>query len=398
MGFLKNTTGIELTAKLTPEGRKKLISNNNSLITYFTLGDSDSYYGTYEGLSAGQIPEISGNNNGMDASNGGVNYQVRSLLRYNTNTNKKPVEPASISINTTFKEVGVETLNFSGDSITQNIINLNDIGTDTMSNLFYSFYLPITTTDFNLFNNETSQTGGFSDTALTNLAQTKVLVIGIDGDEYSELIDGKSLNLNLTTSASTYSIYGTYENRGTVLNIQDTSIVESSPSVGTFGPNRVLLFSDDVLKPNGGDATKSWSTGYLQNKPFSLNNKELFNIRTNTNTGLVVDEPVGIAYLDKGFIVITNQDIVNSYDVSTSVGDITFNSFRHSVSQSITCIANRGEFGQSTNYTWSNGDVPRITEVGLWDNTNTLIAIGKLNDTYYKPVNDFVAFNITIDY
>jgi antirestriction protein ArdC len=44
------------------------------------------------------------------------------------------------------------------------------------------------------------------------------------------------------------------------------------------------------------------------------------------------------------------------------------------------------------------GDTPRITEIGLYDNTGTLIAIGKLNKTYYKPVDDLVAFAITIEY
>ena len=114
-----------------------------------------------------------------------------------------------------------------------------------------------------------------------------------------------------------------------------------------------------------------------------------------------MDSPVGIAYLDKGFIVITEPTIVNSFNPiysGSSATTITFDSVRTKVSQSITCIAGRSEFSVSNNPTWSAGDIPRITEVGIFDANNTLIAIGKLNKTYEKPANDFVAFNITIEY
>ena len=83
----------------------------------------------------------------------------------------------------------------------------------------------------------------------------------------------------------------------------------------------------------------------------------------------------------------------------TSTGTtINFNHGRTTVSQSVTCLAKRGEFGASTNKTWNNGDIPRITELGLYDNSNDLIAIAKLNGTYYKPFDDMVAFNVKIDY
>ena len=73
MGFLTNTTTIELIAKLTPQGRAKLVSNTNTLITSFSLGDSDAYYSSYTGLTGGQVPQISGDNAGLDINNGGVN-------------------------------------------------------------------------------------------------------------------------------------------------------------------------------------------------------------------------------------------------------------------------------------------------------------------------------------
>lgn len=400
MGFLTNTTEYNLVAKLTPQGRIKLITSSNSLPSTFSLGDSDAYYATLSGLTGGEVPAVSGNENGNDINNGGTNYIMRSTLKYNANTDKKPVDPSSISVTSTHEHVGYNTIYYSGGSITQNLVSLNDT-TDRYTNLYYSFNLPITNNDFNTYTGLTISQGGLADTALSGLAQTNILVIGIDVEEYSELIDGKTIKLELETSASTYTIYGTYENKSVSLTSEDSAIFDKSANINKFGPNRTLLFSDEILKPNGGDVTKSWSTGYAQTKPFSVNNKELYNIRTNTNTSKVADSPVGIAYLDKGFLVITEPTIVNSFNpvYSGATGTtITFDSIRNKVTQSITCIAGRGEFGVSNNPTWSAGDTPRITEVGIFDANNTLIAIGKLNKTYEKPADDFVAFNITIEY
>ena len=60
MGFLNTATTTTLTAKLTPLGRQKLVSTNNSLISYFSLGDSDANYNTSELLTTGEVPAISG--------------------------------------------------------------------------------------------------------------------------------------------------------------------------------------------------------------------------------------------------------------------------------------------------------------------------------------------------
>ncbi len=401
MGYLDNTSGYELTAKLTPQGRRKLITNTNSLITQFSLGDSDAYYGVYTGLTGDQVPVISGDNEGADVNNGGVNYIFRSTLNLNGSTDKKSVDIASISVNTTHEFIGYQTIKYSGGNITQDVVDINDIATDPLTNLYYSFGLPIGTNELNLFTGTSTSLGGWSNTALSGLAQTNILVIGIDESKYSELIDGKSIKLEIETSASTYDIYGTYQNKGGSLTNEDSRVLDTSGNLVQFGPNRTLLFSDDIVRPNGGDATKSWVTGYATNKPFSLNSKELWNIQTDSNINLTADTPVGIAYLDKGFMVITEPTIVDAYNAGFSGAtgtSITYNTVRNKVSQSITCIANRGEFGTSSNPTWSPGDTPRITELGLWDSTGTLIAVAKLNKTYYKPANDFVAFNVTIDY
>lgn len=400
MGYLTGTT-IELIAKLTPTGRRKLISNNNTLITTFGLGDSDSYYGTYTGLTIGQVPGMGGDNNGIDINNGGVGYTMRSLLVASPSSTLKPVDPSSISITTMFKHLGYKSIDYSGGSISQNIIDLADISTDSLTNLFHSFDLPITSNDFNMLTGNTVNTGGYSNTAYSGFGQTKALVIGIGNNEYSEVIDGKSIKLDISNTANTFNVYSTYERSTRSENLLDSDIKEMSSNINMFGPNRALLFSDGVVRPNGGDATKSWSTGYATNKPYSINGKERYNFTTNTNLSLTADTPVGIAYLDKGFLVITEPTIVNEFDVtdaSATGTSINFDHARTSISQSITCLAKRGEFGVTTNKTWSNGDIPRITELGVFDNSNSLIAIAKLNETYYKSIDDMVAFNVKIEY
>lgn len=400
MGFINSATTVNIKGKLTPNGRQRLANGASSLITNFILGDSDANYNVYSGLTSGQIPDFSGDNFGLSLNNGGAGYQFRSGLIYRNNETKKPVQLASAIISNTQKTLGYNTLYYSGGTLTQNIINRNNFNTDTLTNLFYSFGLPIDAATAEAYTGITSTTGGFSDTALNGLASQEVLVIGIDGSQYGEIIDGKSIKLQLTTLLSTYDIYGTYENTNRPLNELDNTPIDSSITLQQFGPNRCLLFSDGIQKPNN-DNSLSWSTGYALPRAFSMNGKRLWNFKTNTNTGAVADKAVGIAYLDKGFIVITEPTIINNFPingVTASATTLSFNSVTSSISQKVTCIADRNEFTVSTNSTFTGGDVPRITEIGLMDDSGNLIAIAKTNRTYYKASDDMVVFNLTIDY
>ena len=105
--------------------------------------------------------------------------------------------------------------------------------------------------------------------------------------------------------------------------------------------------------------------------------------------------------MDKGIIVLTNPTIVTDYYEVLPTGPatgttITFNSVSTNVFQNITCIADRGEFGSTTNRTFSDGDTPRFTEVGLYDNMGGLIAIAKTDRQVSKNINEFLALGIKI--
>ena len=399
MGFIDSGATFTIKGKLTPVGRQLLITNTNTLINTFALGDSDADYTVYSGLTNGQIPDFSGDKNTVN--NGGGSYSIKSVLYYNGPTIVKPVETSSLSINTSFNYLGVSTVQYSAGTITQNIINRLSGSTDLLTNLFYSFNLPKSDTQINYFTGLTASQGGFSDTGLSGLSQDKVLIIGLNGSEYGEIIDGKSIKVTLSTTASTHTIYGTFENQILPLTSYDNALVETSPTLSVFGNNRVLLFCDDIAKPSN-DLTKSWATGYATTKPFSsLPKKETWNLVTNSSLGVTGDTPVGIAYLDKGFIVITEPTIVNNFDltgITSTATTIEFNSVNSSVSQQITCIADRNTFVNSSNSTFTSGETPRITEIGLFDTVGNLIAIAKTNTTYYKSPNEIVVFNVIIDY
>jgi hypothetical protein len=399
MGFISSANTITLNAKLTPLGRQRMISTNNGLITTFSLGDSDANYYVPLTLSTGQIPAEAGEigANASFSNSTAQNVKLKSPIIVNSSgLLRKPVESQSITISTDLLSNGFTTV--SGNNLTRVIIDRNNYNTDALVNLYYSFGLPLNTNNDNTYTGITYANGGYSDTALSAISKTKILVIGINNANYGECIDGKTVKIQLPTSAGTYTIYSTFQNDGTSLSIQDANIRDTSVVTSYLDDNIAMLFSDSIARPNGGSSSLSWATGYGTTKPFSVNGKQLYNLQTNSNIGTTADTIVGIAYLDKGFMVITNQQIISNYtSTAATATTVSFNSVSTSVYQNITCVAARGEFGTSTNSTFTGSDVVRISEVGLYDNLNNLIAIGKTDRQVTKNVNEFLALSVKIN-
>jgi hypothetical protein len=400
MGYNNSSSSITLIAKLTPFGRKAMVSNNSNLITTFSLGDSDANYYAASALSTGQVPAEGGDigPNGSASNSTTQNANLKSVLIYSSGgILKKLVEPKSSVISSEISFNGQTTI--SGTNIVHNVINRNDYATDSLVNLYYSFGLPLNTKQDTTYTAKTFDNGGFSDTSLSGLAVNKVVVLAINNTKYGELIDGKQIKVSLTTTGGTYDIYSTFQNKSIPLTVEDANYRETSPVTASLDSNIALLFSDSILTPNGGSGSLSWSTGFASIKPFSLNQKQLWNLQTNSNLGLSADTCVGVAYLDKGFIVLTHPTIVADYGAVNPTGattgtSITFDSVSTSVFQNLTCVAGRGEFGGSTNPTFSNSDVPRISEIGLYDSSNNLIAIAKTDRHVLKNINEFKVFNV----
>lgn len=398
MGFISSAYTLTLTAKLTPVGRQRLISTNNALISTFSLGDSDANYNVPLTLSTGQVPSMGGDV-GANASVSNSTAQMANikspLIVNSSGLIKKSVEKQSTFISYDVLSNGTTTL--SGSSLSFNVIDRNNYNSDSLVNLFYSFNLPLNSTDDTTYTGITYAKGGYSDTALSGLAQTKILVIGLNNSSYGECLDGKSIRLVLPTSAATYTLYTTFQNKGTSTAIEDANIRDTSSVTSNLGSNVAMLVSDNIMRPNGGSPSLSWATGFGTVKPFSNNNKQFYNLQTNTNLGLTADTVIGVAYLDKGFLVITNPTIVNNFTSSaTTASTLTFESVSSAVYQNVTCLANRGEFGSSTNTTFTGSDIPRISEIGLYDDLGNLIALAKTDRQVTKNINEFKAFNIKI--
>jgi len=398
MGYNTPSSSVSIVAKLTPFGRTALVSNNTALISSFSLGDSDANYYAAVALTTGQVPAEAGEvgPNGSASNSTTQNAELKSSLIVNGNgVLRKPVEANSNVVSSEIIANG--QVSVSGVNLTQNIVNRNDFATDSLVNLFYSFGLPLNSTDDQLMTGVTYANGGYSDTAYSAFAQTKILVMAIKNSTYGESLDGKQIKLELTTTAGTKTIYSTFQNKGASVRVEDVNIRDTSTVAAKIDNNIALLFSDDILTPNGGVGSLSWATGFGSIKPFSLNQKQLFNLQTNTNLGQNADKPVGIAYLDKGFVVITDPTIIAVYDSVTATGSVvTFNSVSTAVYQNITCIAGRGEFGSTTNRTFGQGDTVRISEIGLYDKDGRLLAVGKTDRQITKSLNSPLYLGVKI--
>jgi hypothetical protein len=399
MGYNSTATTLNLTAKLTPLGRQKMISTNNNLIRAFSLGDSDANYYTNLTLSTGEVPSTSGDigaNNTISNSTAKSNGLKSVLIVNASGLLTKPVVSQSINILTDTLSNTFTTV--SGTSLSYSIIDRGNVDSDSLVNLFYSFGLPLTNASVNSFTATTSANNGYSDTAFSGFASSKILVISLNDSTYGECLDGKTLKLTLPTSAGTYTIYSTYQTNSQSTIILDNQINDSyNPFSTQFGLNVSMLVSDNILTPNGGNGSLSWATGYNLNRPFSQGAKSTYNYKTNSNLSLTADTLVGISYLDKGFIVITNPTIVNNYTASAATATtLSFNSVSTDVYQVISCVADRGEFGTTTNPTFETGDIPRISEIGLYDDIGNLIAIAKTDRQINKNINEFLAFSVKI--
>ena len=405
MGYNSTASTITLTARLTPIGRQRLVSNNNLLIKTFSLGDSDANYNTELTLNSGEMPGFGGTVGvGNTTSNSTTNnIDLSSRLIVNpTGTIFKGVSPKSSTIITQSSALGLTS--FTGSNVTVNYINRNDILTDPLVNLYQSFGLSLDSTGDSLFTATTLTNGGYSNSALSGMATSKIIVVGVDNSQYGELLDGKTIKVELPTSAGTYTLYSTFLGGEQLNTVLDAAYTDTASVTGRFGYNVAPMFCDAIMTPNGGDASLSWATGYGLSKPFSLNGKKTYNLQNNSNIGLTADTVVGMAYLDKGFIVITNPTIVN--DVLSSgttlysgitATTVMADSVSTNVTQMITCIADRGEFASSTNSSFGDGDIPRISEIGLYDDLGNLIAYGKPDRQLNKAPNEFMAISVNIN-
>ena len=403
MGFIASANTVTITAKLTPFGRQQLLTNSSSIITQFSLGDSDANYLGSLPLDMGKVPALAGEIGANNLFSNGVWTGVKVVSPIVVNglgDIRKPVQAGSAQV--VISPIALGLTGITDSSLTQLITNRTEGDTDGNANLFKSFGLPLTQDDKNLYTTFVSPTG-YLDTAIRNFNQNKILVMAMDKCVYGEIVDGKTVHVSIsgltgaTTSATTYNLYSTFQKSLTPLTSLDTQVVDVLNLSTAIGKNIAFLFSDEVERPNG-DGTKSWATGSGQIKPFSLNGKQPFNPLSVPSTSTNMDHAVGIAYLDKGIIVITHPDIVNDYDLLTSGTGTTinYNSISNEVAQNITCVVERDEFLSTTNNTYSDGDLIRVSEMALYDTFNNVIAFAKSNEHIIIGASQYMVLGVRI--
>lgn len=355
----------KLIAKITPKGKELIFSSGvKSLISKFCLGDSDANYLSPKLCTT--LPELSG----CDCPSIFRNIDIENKLMYDVSgTPYKNID----NYNNIFSmKIETNELYIKQHSVTK-INRTHD------QNLLKPFSLPVTDSEIAKY-----VYGDYSKTILKDIYQEDYMIV--EFTNYSDLINGLNLKMNI----GLYELYSAYS-KNTI--DKDRTLFDDSLLVRSVANNMVLLFSDQVKKPKGSDE-RSWSTGFKTFKPYEKGGKETYFYDSNNLT--ISDNMVGYILLDKGIAVITNKDIIDSYIDSTI--ELDSQDEKIVVYNEIVCQINRGEFISSTNPTYSVGDTIRVSEVGLFDRYNNLVAIAKFNKqvelTGLKPLTFSIVLSL----
>ena len=339
----------------------------------------------------------------------------------------------------------------SGTSMKLTKVDRLDTTGRYFANLFSSFNLPITTTQQNKFTS-----GIYSGTAFQYLNKNRLIVVEFPKNSYGELIDGKSIHINLPVhsgASSAHTIVHCYSTFFDSLQLRTIGNAlysdphfESSEFGVKYNPNLELpgqsdtqtkysgyssnvayLYSNEIYAPQN-DTTKSWATnnGKFLNQ-IGFTGTKYPAIYAN-NGAFAADQPVGIAYLDKGFAIITEGKIVDNliytaattsgggvntggtsaftqiYFTASTSGNTTFDYVTTEFVQHITCLALPNEFYTSQNQTFlekygtnvTNQTATEITEIGLYNSKKELIALVKPSETLLKTKSNLLSFAIQI--
>ena len=422
MGFISTAHTITVTTKLTKVGRERLLTNNNNIFSHFILGDSDANYRTSAFLPTGKVPAASGDLGQDNILKGLIKSKI--YVRDNMST-RKPVEPNSSTVTTSIDTIGEMIV--TGNSL--NYVTLSkSASTVDFTNLFSSLSLPIINSKIAVFG-KTAQFGGWLDTAFSNFSASTVLLASINTDQYGEVIDGKNIRLTLpiitgytgggsATGSTTYDIFSTFPSTTIPRsNLDEQYTDKSTLPTSLFGKNISVayLVTNSIQRPNN-DPLKSWATGYNTFKPFGLNNKSLINVNTIPTNNVNADRVVGIAYLEQGFLVLTDSNIVDNIAIDFTgdtesgivtdtlgfyhyTGDTygaTINSIDNNIVQNVVCMAARDQYYRTQNRTKGLNDEIRISEIAITTASGEILALGKFDRQVIKKKNDLLVLDVQI--
>jgi len=365
----------------------------------------------------------------------------------------------------------------TGTSLTFTAVQRSATNGRAFSNLYTSFSLPTTC----------AQTESYKSTWVNNgmsgLMQSDVIVVNIDSSKYGELIDGRTIKFNfptvnnpatgVRTMQTLYSSY--YEPKAFSSDNSHEATYFGNPMVQgnplgnpmLASTNRAFLFSDTIAGPtlsatNATTATWAggWQTGVTPTGyPGSATDTFRF-VDTVISSNIPkayaqsADIPVGICYLDMGFMVITHPTLVNNFCYSCGTEDNTtlysgaasgftnlnftastsaqsqYYSFEKEWVLTVNIVADSGEFYVTENQTaasaeapyygaggvntgmqfktpfgevhniWNMSDVGAtyITQIGLYDDRNQLLAIAKPDRPIKKLKNSPSNFTLKMKF
>lgn len=332
-------------------------------------------------------------------------------------------------------QINGETLTvLSGSSLSFTEADRTNTTTSQWGNIYATFKLPVLDTNPSQkpnwpYASKTLFDTTFVDTTIENFNQDKVIFANIPKNEYGEAVVGGSITLDIPVSGSVMTVRGVYlDNNSSILAAYDTplesggrysetlgsishahaSTVKSSTD-NSLNSNVVYLYSDDIAPPVRGG---SWETGTTFT-PLGFDDNETVPRKTalpSNNGTFSADTAVGVAYLDKGFVVLTHPTIVNNFDWPTSAREnvsnitnsqLTYKSFVTEFVQRITITLEPGEFYDTDNPTYTsamraNGDPVYGTSIGLYNSDGELIGIAKPSQPIAKDFDSTVTATIEI--
>jgi len=319
------------------------------------------------------------------------------------------------------------------------------------SNLYTSFGIPVATFEVDGWDLV------WGSSALQDMDHTpSIAIVEIPKNTYGEMIDGRTIKLSLPDiTGGTIDCYSSYyadydassDPSVEAERFGHPSILNQSitPGVDTPSTNVSFLFSDTIALPNNGG---SWADGYTTSSPPAgyADSTTFFSFTPNgikqgaNASGANIDYPVGICYLDKGFIVLTSSALTSSiaWSASTATGclpadtgctgttaiysaitqdffspadaDLTFYSFEKQWVLDVLCTADPNEFFITKNptaaelnpivtpqgeYDLSSINKPvYVTAIALYDDNGDMIAIAKPDKPIAKEATNSAYFNL----
>ena len=438
MGYIDKKYDTTLSAYLTQRGREILLSGDRdgNIARYFILGDSDRNYQvvSHDTIREMMIPDVTG-----DKTDSLFSIAKNIDIRHKVGTYKEILNSQGFQRSMVY----VPTPRLIGQNVKWVIASrVDDIYGDNESmfgNMYKTLNLPCTNDEI-----EEYKYGDLSKTALQFFNQERCLIYEIPKNTYGELIDGKTIKLSIELEGGEIiDIYSSFfeneqisnsghnfysdpnlfsENYGSTF--KDYEAIPGQEDLITpivsYNSNVAYMFSDYV-KPPRGNSNNTWSSkGTYFNTEKAPSGKVADKWAAKYN-GSDMDTPVGIAYLDKGFIVITHPDIVNNITTDVTVEGIEgteiegtslymlsqyyndnsaldFSSFNTEFIQHAVCPCLFDEFYTTENPTYdeNSGRPIAVTEIGLYNSSYELIAIAKPSFPIAKDRYSIINFNINI--